>query len=147
MTKYTKEDADVLILDTPDRVNFEFDMVRYNVDKNAEVSQGAQSISILRDPVKLANSFKNPRQLPVLILTILCFILIITLIVLAIFYMWYKFVNNNEEITEQIFKAIAYSVGIFLLLIFFYYMYNKINLDVGSLIGLVKQSERKIILV
>lgn len=144
MSNYTKQDADVLMLEIPDRVNFEIDMAKYNVDKNAEISQGTTSIGVFRDPEKLAAAFKNPKQLAVVIMTVLCFIMLIVTIILVILYIIFKYLIKDEESAIQLLTIVKYSICILLLLVLFYYLYNKVVIESNSLISLVKQSERNV---
>ena len=139
MSCYTSFYADISMLETPDRVNYEFDLSKFDVNKHIEISQGSQSIKLIKDPAMLANTFKNPRQLGIVIITCLAFVLMISLIVVGSFYFWFKFVTINEEKATQLKKVIFYSIGILLLLIFFYYIFNMVTLRANALVQFVKQ--------
>lgn len=136
-------DPDLLALEKTDRVNLEFDLLNYNVDKNTEISRGSQSISILTDAKKMGEMFANPASIPLTVMSIIVFLLMIVCILLLCFYTWFKFIRPNEEKSDQLFKVIFYSSGMLLLLVFFYYMYNKVNRESNLLINIVTQSNKK----
>lgn len=203
MSTYSKDDADVLILDRTDRVNYEFDMARFDVEKNSEVSKGSQSIGVFKDPKKLGELFMSKRgrelekaieakrleiieyrkrlsltrdveqaknieaeiamkereredmytelskqhvvaKLPSLVLTVISFVLMICFIILLVMYIFFQFIKQDQVKGDQLKKGIMFGAGFMLVLVFFYYMYNKVNAETNSLVGVVQHAERKV---
>lgn len=56
MSKYTKMDADVVYMNTSDRINFEFDMLNHNPDKYVELSYG---FAAMKSPRNIKSQFKH----------------------------------------------------------------------------------------
>lgn len=134
MSKYTKLDADVMFMDTPDRVNYEFDLLNHDVDKNIEMSIG---FSILKDPKSLPQRFKDPKKIALAILTVLIFILTIVLIIILVLYTYF-YIKQNEAKRKPL-EKIIYSMGLFfILLVIFYIIFNKLY---GEMIGLITISK------
>ena len=134
MSKYTKLDADVMFMDTPDRVNYEFDLLNHDVDKNVEMSIG---LSVLKNPKSIGDRFKDPKKIALAILTVLIFALTIVIIIILILYTYF-FIKQNEAKQKPL-ENILISAGLlFILLIIFYIIFNKLY---GEMIGLITVSK------
>jgi hypothetical protein len=134
MSKYTKLDADVMFMDTPDRVNYEFDLLNHDVDKNIEMSVG---FTVIKNPKSLPDNFKDPKKIGLAILTVLIFVLtIVILIVLALY--TYFFIKHNEAKREPLENILCSAGLLFVLLIIFYIIFNKLY---GEMIGLITISK------
>jgi len=129
MAKYTGDDPDIKYLDKYDRVNYNFFLLNYDVDKTQEAAEGAQSVKILTDPKRLGEMFKSPTKFAmgiyVLAFLFAGIMLIIFLIVMAILF----FVGGSENTMRlEILKPIfVYFLAAIIILLVLYIFINKIS--------------------
>ena len=71
MSKYTSQDPEVTILNIDERVNYECDLLKHNVDANTQAHTARMSLSFLSNPSGIVDSFRHPKDLPNTILLIL----------------------------------------------------------------------------
>ena len=128
MAKYTNEDTDVLYLDPYDRVAYNFEMLKYDVDQNQELRHGAQSITLLSNPELIGKMFKSPQQFAIAVLAIATFIVGVLIVVCIIIYivLYIKGGSENEARKEALSKIFLYIIVVMLILVFMYWFFNKI---------------------
>lgn len=132
MAKYTENDPDIEYLDAYDRVNYNFELLKFNVDKTQEVSEGASSVKILTDPKKLGEMFKSPTKFAVGIYVLAFFFTAIMLIIFLIVMVILKIFDSSENILRlEILKQILlYFLAALIVLIILYVFINKISNEV-----------------
>jgi len=134
MSKYTRNDPDVLFLDTRDRIEYEFDLLKHNVEKNEELSWG---MSAIKDPKNIKKKFKDPKKIGLAIIVVICFLLMIVLILMIIVYL--IFYIKKVEWKLDLMKKIIYSLLLaFLILVIFYKMFNRMYEEMVMLLNLAK---------
>ena len=136
MSKYTRNDPDVLFLDTKERIEFEFDLLKHNVEKNEELSWG---MSALRNPRDIKNRFRDPKKIGFAIITLLCFFLAVVIILLLIVYI-ILFIKKVEWKLALLKKVILSLIFAFLILVIFYKIFYHMY---GEMILLVKLTRDK----
>jgi hypothetical protein len=139
MSNYTKLDSEVTFLDTSDRVEYEYDILQHDVEKNIEMSYG---LSALTNPKSIRDNFKDPKKIGLAILTLLIFLMTLSLIVLVIvqlFCMWKgdAWIQRQEKIGKLTIPMIMFLI----LLLLFYIIYNKFYEQIVSLIMLSKDNK------
>jgi hypothetical protein len=128
MAKYTKDDPDIQNLDPDDRVNYEFEMLKYNVDANQEVYIGAQSVNYLRNPNQIAKMFSSPVKFTVGLFALLCYILIVVILIfVAVLLILKMFSGSENKLRASHMQWMAlYMFVTLLILIGLYWFLNKI---------------------
>jgi hypothetical protein len=139
MSNYTKLDSEVTFLDTSDRVEYEYDILQHDVEKNIEMSYG---LSALTNPKSIRENFKDPKKIGLAILTLLIFILTLSMFILVVFhtFCWLKgdaYLDRREKIGKLTIPMLMF----LLLLLIFYMIYNKFYEQVISLIILSKDNK------
>ncbi len=129
MAKYTGNDPDIKYLDKYDRVNYNFDLLKFDVDKTQEMAEGAKSIKILTDPKQLGSMFKSPAKFAVAIYVFAFFftaiMLFIFIVVMLILYIWDTSENKMRlDILKPIF---IYFLAALIVLVILYIFINKIS--------------------
>ena len=84
MAKYTANDPDILYLDKYDRINYNFDLLKYDVDKNQEAHIGAKSAMYFTDSNKIGEMFKSPRKFTIGVYALVFFIMTFALIIFVL---------------------------------------------------------------
>lgn len=90
MSKYTKDDADVTVLDNYDRVSYETYLLNYNVDANVETAKGNDSIRGIIDIMKGGKpkfGFGSPKAMYTMIFVVLIGIAFVLIAILLIFFL------------------------------------------------------------
>ena len=128
IAKYTMEDPDVQYLDPYDTVNYDFEFLKYDVDKNTEVTQGVQSAGLVQSPQKIGELMKNPGQFVSVTLSLVAMVLIIVLIIyLVVYLVLYMKGGSENEVRMAIMKMmLVYFIVILLVIACLYWFYNKI---------------------
>lgn len=145
MSKYTSQDPDVLFLTPEQRVNYECDLLNFNVDANTQAYTAMESVGFLSDPSNILNSFKHPKDLPNTILLVLFFGVLFSVIIMFIIYILFIFfkvglkkdqsnISNYNRIDENWTSTVKYMGLIFFLLILVYFVYNKLQLNLSNLV-------------
>lgn len=139
MSNYTKLDSEVTFLDTSDRVEYEYDLLQHDVQKNIEMSYG---LSALTNPNSIRENFKDPKKIGLAILTLLIFILTISMIILVLFHLFCiwkgdTYIDRREKIARLTIPMLMF----LLLLLIFYMIYNKFYEQIVSLIILSKDNK------
>lgn len=134
MAKYTADDPDVEYLDNNDRINYNFDLLKFDVDKNQEPYIGAKSVTLLTDPNKIGEMFKSPIKFTVGIFALVVFIMTVVLIIYLIVMLILKIVGGPENdmrlaILKQMF---IYFISAMIVLVILYVFINKIVTDTTS---------------
>ena len=138
MSNYTKTDPDVMFLDTDDRVAYEFDLLKFNVEKNVEASYGYQG---LMNPRGIKEKFKDPKKIGLAIITLLCFIIAIVLLLLILIYI--VLVINQTDWKLELLRKVVYSLAlIFVILIVFYMIYNLMYGEMIVLVNMTKNNAK-----
>ena len=135
MSRYTSDDPEVSYLNPEDRTNYEFDLLKYNVEENLEFTEGKNSLAFFSSPEKIVKQIKNPRQLSATIVTILAFVFIVTA---AAFVVAWLYVNSrtDEEMKQTLNSTILYCVLLFGLLGIGFWFSNKILREM-NMVGLL----------
>lgn len=131
MAKYTADDPDITYLDKYDQINYNFDLLKHDVDKNQEPYIGRQSVRMLTNPNQIGDMFKSPRQftvaiysLAMLLATVMIFVFIIVMLILHIVG------GPNNEIRFSIMKEMFfYFLCVIFVLVILYAFLNKISLE------------------
>lgn len=139
MSNYTKLDSDVTFLDTSDRVEYEYDLIHHDVQKNIEMSYG---LSALTNPKSIGENFRDPKKIGLAILTLLIFILTLSMIILVLFHLFciYKgdaYIDRQEKIGKLTIPMLMF----LLLLLMFYIIYNKFYEQIVSLVVMSKDNK------
>jgi len=139
MSNYTKLDSDVTFLDISDRVEYEYDLIHHDVQKNIEMSYG---LSALTNPKSIRENFRDPKKIGLAILTLLIFILTICIIILVLFHLFciYKgdaYIDRRDKIAKLTIPMLMF----LLLLLIFYIIYNKFYEQIVSLVVMSKDNK------
>jgi hypothetical protein len=86
MAKYTCNDDDINNLNVHDKVNYNYYLLNYNVDKIQEVTEGINAINEMRQPMNLLQMLKKPSKVITLLTAIIILLLIVSLIIFIIIY-------------------------------------------------------------
>lgn len=136
MSKYTSGDVEVLSLDMGDRINFEFDMLNHDVDRNVELSYGT---SALKDRSSIKESFKDWKKLGTVFIMILSGILTFVVIVLVIVYVVLYMMGEKPD-TRQTMAHVAFSaVLLFVVIGIIYYIFGKMQTEAMKLGTMLKK--------
>lgn len=138
MSNYTKLDADVMFLDNDDRVQYEFDLLNHDVEKNIELSYG---FSAIRNPREIKKKFKDKKKIGLAIITVLCFILAICLIIFILAYIYF-YIQGVEFKTKLLNKVCISFILVFIILVIMYMIFNKMYGEMISLIIMSKQQKK-----
>jgi len=138
MSKYTSQDPDILLLNTKERVNYECELLNFNVDSNTQANTAMQSISFLSNPSGIADKFRNPKDIPKLLLLLCFFAVLICIITLIILYIIYAVIKENKKITELILNAAKYICFMIITLIIILFIYNKLQLQLANIVQMVQ---------
>lgn len=132
MAKYTENDLDIKYLDEYDRVNYNFELLKFDVDKSQEISEGASSVKIFTDSNKLGNMFKSPTKFTTGIFVLAVFIMFIMLIIFLLVMLIVNIINSSEnELRFEVLKMILiYFITALVILIILYIFINKISSEV-----------------
>ena len=126
MAKYTNDDTDVKYLDVHDNFAYNFELLKYDVDRNQEVRQGTQSITLLSNPELIGKMFQSPRDFSTAIIAISTLIAVILIVICIVIYivLYIKGGSENEARKEVIGMIFMYFIGIALFLILMYWLFN-----------------------
>lgn len=127
-------DADVMFLDSSERINYEFDLLKHDVNKYVEASYG---FSAIKDPADMKSKFTDWRKAGLAIITVLVFILTIVLIITLITYivLYIKKVDWKMKILQNVTLSAAL---FFVILCIMYFIFNKLYGEMIALINMVK---------
>ena len=134
MSKYTSQDPEVTYLNPADRINYEYDMLKHDVEKNVEFTEGKRSLAFFSSPEKIKDQFKNPRQLSSTIVTIMGFVLLAIIVVFFFVFIYVKS-QSDDGMKESYDKIVWYCALLFVLLGLGFWFYNKIVNQV-NMVGL-----------
>lgn len=130
MAKYTKDDPDIQYLDAYDQNNYNFELLKYNVDSNQGPYNASQSAGSIKN-MNIKEIFKSPTTFKTGMLLIFSFILLILLIIFFIIYiiLYIKGGSENEIKLSIMRRTIIYGIIIILILFLLYWILNKIMLQ------------------
>jgi hypothetical protein len=139
MSKYTRFDADVQYLDTADRVNYEYDMTKHDVDKYVEISYAFQAMTNIKE---LKEKFRDWRKVGGAIITVLVFIFVFVMIIMVIMYcLMYIF---KVQWKVKLLQNVSLSVTLFfVLLCIMYYIFNKLYGEMVALVEMARDNSLK----
>ena len=128
MAKYTASDPDIEYLDKYDRINYNFDLLKFDVDKNQEPHIGAKSVTLLTDPSKIGEMFKSPVKFTVGLFALVVFVLTVVLIIYLVVMLILKIVGGPEnDMRLAILKEMfIYFISALIVLVILYVFINKI---------------------
>lgn len=131
MAKYTNDDPDIKYLDKFDQINYNFDMLKHDVDMNQEPYIGSQSIKLLTNPGRVGEMFSSPLKFTIGLFTLVCFVLIVVLVIYFIVFiiLMIKGGSENEMRLMIMKKMLLYFVISILVLVVLYWFLNKIVLE------------------
>lgn len=135
MSQYTKVDPDVIFLDTPDRVNYEFDLLNHDVNTFKELSFG---VTAAKNPKDIKNYFKNWKTAGTGILVLLIFIVTILLLVSILIYL-FLYIKKIEWKVSLLRKIGICILFFFVLVCTLYYIFNKLLTEIMALITLSRE--------
>ena len=138
MSKYTSQDPDILLLTIKERVNYECELLNFNVEANTQAHTAMQSIGFLSNPSEIADKFKNPKDIPKLLLLLCFFLVFICIITLIILYIIYAIIKDNKKITELILNAAKYICFMIITLVVILFIYNKLQLQLANVVQMVQ---------
>jgi flagellar biosynthesis/type III secretory pathway M-ring protein FliF/YscJ len=140
MAKYTRDDPDIQYLDAYDKNDYNFELIKYDVDKNQDAYIAKTSVKFITNPSLIGDLFKGPKEFTVGIFAIVVFILIVIIIIFIIIFIILKILGGSEnEIRREIMKKIMYySIICMLFLVLLYWYFNKIILETTSTGFIVK---------
>ena len=127
MAKYTASDPDIEYLDKYDRINYNFDLLKFDVDKNQEPHIGAKSVTLLTDPSKIGEMFKSPVKFTVGLFALVVFVLTVVLIIYLVVMLILKIVGGPEnDMRLAILKEMfIYFISALIVLVILYVFINK----------------------
>ena len=140
MSKYTKQDPDVVFMDTSDRVNYEFDMLNHDVDKMVEISYG---LSALRGKTNMRDQFKDPKIFPYALLSLLATILVALMIVVGLVFV-IVYLMKVQWKQMQIRNVCMSIMLFFVVLCALFYIFSKVLGEMIALIEMVKEKKKKL---
>lgn len=128
MAKYTNDDPDIQYLDKFDQINYNFDMLKYDVDKYQEPYVGAESVKLITNPNKVGEMFKSPVKFTVGVMALVSAVLVAVLIIYIIVYILLRIFDSSENlIRRQIMEEMfIYFLGAALFIILAYWLLNKV---------------------
>ena len=134
MAKYTADDPDIKYLDKYDQINYNFEMLKYDVDKNQEVHIGAASAKFIADPAKIGDMFKSPLKFTVGIFAILCYVMFVVLVIFLVFLLVLRASGgpDNDAHVEIMWKISKYLLVATLLIVLLYWLLNKITVEMTT---------------
>lgn len=134
MAKYTADDPDIMYLDKYDQINYNFNMLKYDVDKSQEVHIGAQSAKFITNPSVIGEMFKSPLKFTVGLFALICYVMIVVLIIFCVFFIVLKTVGgpDNEIQLEIMWKVFKYLAVGMLVLVLLYWLLNKIIVEMTA---------------
>lgn len=134
MSIHTNLDADVMFLDSSERINYEFDLLNHDVNKYVEASYGFAAIKDRKD---LKSKFTDWRKAGLGIITVLVFVLTIVLIITLIIYIILYIRKVDWKL--KILQNITLSAGLFfVILCIMYFIFNKLLGEMIALLNMVK---------
>lgn len=135
MSKYTKDDPDVKELTSDDRIFYDFELLKYNVDANQEAYVGAQSVQYLRNPNKMADMFKSPLKFTVGLFALICYVLIVVILIFIVVMIILSMVGGSEnKIRVTLMKWMALYMFVALMVVVgLYWFLNKIVVETTAL--------------
>lgn len=134
MAKYTANDPDIKRMSDVDFVNYNYDLLKYDVEKYQEAADGKKTTSALINPEQLANM--RASDVPRFIFLILLFGMLVLLLLFMLMYIFMTFRKggDNRIKLEIMRKMFMYFFVLLVILVLMYIVYNKIVTD-GTLIG------------
>ena len=134
MAKYTANDPDITYLDNGDRVNYNFDLLKFDVDKNQDAHIASQSVSLLTDSNKIGEMFSSPKKFTLALLTLATLFLMISLFIYLVVLFILRMVGGPEnEMRVDILKSMLYYfIAALIVIIILYIIINKIVLETTS---------------
>jgi heme/copper-type cytochrome/quinol oxidase subunit 4 len=136
MSKYTSNDIEVTSLDQGDRINFEFDMLNHDVEKNVELSYGA---SVAKKPSAITDSITDWKKLATTILMCACGGLLIAVVLMIIVFIILIFFGEKKEQERTMLSHVAISCILLLVVVFILYtIFNRMKGEMNTLINVSK---------
>lgn len=135
MAKYTNNDPDIKYLDLYDQTNYNFELLKYDVDSRQEARTGVTSVGFLFDMKKLKDMFKSPTNFKLGFITLITILLVIVIAIFIILYIVLKLLPKILDKDPDIYsiqihlmnKAVIYIILPIIILILIYWFFNKIN--------------------
>lgn len=136
MSKYTSDDIEVASLEKADRVNFEFDMLNHDVEKNVELSYGASAV---KRPQSITETVSDWRNLATIILMSACALLMFVAIVLAGIYLVLMFCGDKyEDKRSSLFRVIVSCLLLLIVVFILFTIFNKMKSEMNMLVNASK---------
>lgn len=129
MSKYTNNDVEVSTLNTGERLDYEFALMKYNVDENQEIYQSQQTAKSIFNAQKFGDLFKDPsmfRETVYRLLYAILFIVIITFLIIWLLMILFNGQGEDNPRLKLMKNYLIYFVVLIVILIVFYYMYGKL---------------------
>lgn len=140
MAKYTKCDDEVKNLTEKDRVNYNFFLLNYNVDKQQQVTEGINAINEVKEPMNIIKMLKNPKKISTLLTAICMLLIIVSLVIFIIWYYAYKALGWNLK-QELLTIGMPIVLGCFFLVAFIGLMYNIILKEIMKAYIMIPQNK------
>lgn len=140
MAKYTRDDPDIQYLDSYDQNNYNFELLKFDVDKNQEAHLAKKSVKFITNPSLIGELFKSPTQFTIGLFALIVFILTVIIIIYLIIFIILKIIGGSDnEIRMEIMKKIMYYALIcMIILCLLYWFFNKIMLETTATGFIVK---------
>lgn len=124
VAKYTRNHHDVKKLNDYDKVNYNFYLMYYDVDKDQDLSEGLSAVKTAKEPMNLLSMLRNPKKIHVLVKSIIMMVLIIVLIVFVIvfIFVWIKGYELRKEMMKEI-TLVIFGLILFISVFMFFYNY------------------------
>jgi hypothetical protein len=140
MAKYTLNDPDIQYLDQYDKNNYNFELLKFDVDKAQEAYLARNSVKFITNPSLIGEMFISPTHFTMGIFSLVVFLLTVVIIIYIIIFILLKMIGGSDnDIKLDIMKKVFYYIVICLLiLIILYWLLNKIILETTSTGFIVK---------
>jgi len=131
MAKYTLNDADIQYLDSNDQNNYNFELLKFDVDKSQEAYLAKSSVKFITNPSLIGEMFKSSTHFTMGIFALVVFILTVILIIYLIVYIILKILGGSEnDVKLDIMKKVFfYMLTCMLILVVLYWLLNRVMLQ------------------
>lgn len=140
MAKYTSNDADIKYLDQYDQNNYNFELLKFDVDKAQEAYLAKSSVKFITNPSSIGDMFKSPTHFTMGIFALVVFLLTVVIIIYLIVFIILKILGGSEnDVKIEVMKKVFYYMVICLIiLVVLYWLLNRIMLETTSTGFIVK---------
>jgi uncharacterized membrane protein len=141
MAKYTKCDDEVKELTENDRVNYNYFLLKYNVDKQQQVTEGLSALKEVKEPMNIIAMLKNPKKISTLLTAIVMMLIVVSLVIFIIWYYAYKALGWKLK-QELLTLGMPVVLGCFFLVSFIGLMYGVIQKEIMKAYMMIPQKEK-----